>query len=135
VCVSGKFLRAMRNFSIVFVVSVVLLVSACDEPAPVPMDVVRAYPDIQMIPIDGMQLIDLPPLPDVDDERVNTCLPGGWRPCDCGDGTFGRDYCVSRRYEGMCRCGDAGPPVTDARVDAVDDVESDASRTDAGAQE
>lgn len=77
------------------------------------------------------------PASDMVDERGLTCR-GGFRPCECSPGETGRDYCVSMAFEGVCRCGDAAPPSTDASADAArdgaasDGAASDGSASDAG---
>ena len=78
------------------------------------------YPDIRMVPIDGTTGVDVRTL-DVLDERAGVCRNGAFRPCECTPGEGGRDYCIGTAYEGMCRCGDAGPPAFDAMPDAVDE--------------
>lgn len=98
---------------------------ACgDDPAPAPMDARVGYPDIAPVPVDGMNVQDTP-FADIVDERGSGCR-GGFRPCECSPGELGRDYCIGTAYEGVCRCGDAGPPVTDAAADVARDAAGDA---------
>ncbi len=116
-------------------VFVSLALGACeDDPAPTATDARVGYPDITPIPIDGMSTTDVV-VADVVDERGSTCRAGAFRPCECDAGEGGRDYCINSAYEGVCRCGDAGPPVTDAASDARGDAQDDVAASDAQASD
>lgn len=108
---------------------------ACgDDPQPAPVDARVGYPDISAVPIDGMTVTDVPAT-DIVDERGLTCR-GGFRPCECSPGETGRDYCVNMAFEGVCRCGDAAPPSTDATADAArDGAASDGAAGDGAASD
>lgn len=87
--------------------------------------------------------VDVPtdlPAQDINFDRPFMCMAGGYRPCECTPGVGGREYCINNAYEGMCRCGDAGPPDFDATTDAAasdggvarDGGSSDAGNADTG---
>ncbi len=114
----------MRTSRLSPLLCVALGLSACDDPAPAAVDARVGYPDVAPVPIDGVTNVDVVTT-DVVDERGPTCRAGAFRPCECTPGVGGRDYCVNMAYEGMCRCGDAGPPETDASRDAASDITSD----------
>lgn len=108
-----------------------LALTACgDDSAPAVPDARVGYPDIMAIPIDGVSNTDVV-VADIVDERGSACRAGAFRPCECDAGEGGRDYCVNMAYEGVCRCGDAGPPVTDAASDARSDAQDDIAASDA----
>ena len=106
--------------------------SACEDATPTPgaMDVPRFVNDRAPIPTDGA-LPDLPP-EDVVTDRPVTGRAGGFRPCECDAGVQGSEYCVNGAYEGLCRCGDAGPPDLDAARDSGPEAGSDGGAVDAG---
>ena len=122
----------MRTSTLSPLVFVALSLSACDDPAPAAVDARVGYPDVAPVPIDGVTNVDVVTVDVVDDRGAN-CRAGAFRPCECTPGVGGRDYCVNMAYEGMCRCGDAGPPATDAARDAASDLSSDDAASDAAA--
>jgi hypothetical protein len=103
--------------------------AALPNDAPAAVDARVGYPDVAPVPIDGVTNVDVVTT-DVVDERGAACRAGAFRPCECTPGVGGRDYCVNMAYEGTCRCGDAGPPETDASRDAASDIGNDDAPSD-----
>lgn len=111
--------------------TVVAMVFGCEEDPPPPEPTMPTFdvPRVDTGPSDTGATTDVRST-DVDTDRGLSTCNGGFRPCECEPGVQGRDFCVNRMFEGVCRCGDAGPPAADASGDAGDAETLDADTTD-----